>query len=1028
MAIATANFLKAFLPSGRDACTLVKVELTDPSALTLQLSSREVVTPGSPPQFWQAALTDIGDVLEDGAHGAFDPNLATFDFTLGPRPLRGQSVADSALKLLASHYWHGAVVTAYYWELGIASFDSDKLQIFKGKVIELETESDRAKVYCQQRDSWIKRLPAVEVTREKFPRAPEKSIGKPAGATCYGDLRGIPAIAPANPYDSFNQGLNSTLGIRRPGVRGVVVSIGQGGSGKKGRVLFAHHACKQFNSDVDGSTPGLEVSGKLCEVDPNGADVINGATGTGFDFRDITSSGVEPFDIFVPVPPPDSVEAPSNNAENARAAVDGFNMTSYAKLDYDAGQREAKFMLPDVVPAGKLNDVKIVVGYSASGMSGSSPPDVVAEFVGVAASSATIILNNSSTPLAEGDSVPIDTGGGSPLRIWPTDFWSFGSQGCHIRVYFTGTATGAKARIYYCGLSLKVRPSWPVVTPERIVPGYVNDTRMVQTIGGSRRHHYRRREPRLDIRIPAVERVDTTEFVATLQGYADDGSGTYTGTASALIERPPDILRHLLATHCGESLFETGVGEPGSLVDLRSELTTWRKTDMRSAFAIDAFRSSSEVVRDLAQDQLVWFFISCFTDKWCGVPWKADRAVDFPRRLTRYDLLDPAGPEVIFHRDDVLNDIRVGYGYDAWARRTAHETFVSDSHSSAGHQFRQIRDESLTVVASESDRFDFHDGTTNRTVNLTPGSYTPMALAAHLRDQINLATLGPVQVAWGHKVVAAQNDRIDFNDGSNKTATVAPGDYTNPADLATAVATALNAVSTNWTCTYSSTTRKFTIDRTSGTKNLRWNSGTNVGLGIHLTLGYRIADVTAGSAGDFATEAQRFVIGLDTTLKVLFQSGSNGIDAATPRTCGALFGFDMARDYEEGTIYALAHSPKSGREQDCATSVARYGKRPEQVIELATVNDTDTAREHRNRILDLWKRPPVEIRFASERTPDLQRGMVFDYDASLDEVKPFPVPGTDGSWLGKKFVAVRVARKSLPTPNQSVVAFWLPGA
>jgi len=38
---------------------------------------------------------------------------------------------------------------------------------------------------------------------------------------------------------------------------------------------------------------------------------------------------------------------------------------------------------------------------------------------------------------------------------------------------------------------------------------------------------------------------------ADIQGFQDDGSGTYTGTPAALIERPDHILRHLLIDRCG---------------------------------------------------------------------------------------------------------------------------------------------------------------------------------------------------------------------------------------------------------------------------------------------------------------------------------------------------------------------------------------------------------------------------------------------------------------------------------------------
>lgn len=71
----------------------------------------------------------------------------------------------------------------------------------------------------------------------------------------------------------------------------------------------------------------------------------------------------------------------------------------------------------------------------------------------------------------------------------------------------------------------------------------------------------------------------------------------------------------------------------------------------------------------------------------------------------------------------------------------------------------------------------------------------------------------------GNFTVTTSNQLIYINDGSNKTATITAGNYTYTT-MATAVATALNAVSSTWTCTYSTTTRSFTIGHT-GSATLR---------------------------------------------------------------------------------------------------------------------------------------------------------------------------------------------------------------
>lgn len=54
--------------------------------------------------------------------------------------------------------------------------------------------------------------------------------------------------------------------------------------------------------------------------------------------------------------------------------------------------------------------------------------------------------------------------------------------------------------------------------------------------------------------VSAADVVVGTSVVCDVEGYADDGSGTYTGTAGALITNPADQIRHLLAVQLGLSL------------------------------------------------------------------------------------------------------------------------------------------------------------------------------------------------------------------------------------------------------------------------------------------------------------------------------------------------------------------------------------------------------------------------------------------------------------------------------------------
>lgn len=116
-------------------------------------------------------------------------------------------------------------------------------------------------------------------------------------------------------------------------------------------------------------------------------------------------------------------------------------------------------------------------------------------------------------------------------------------------------------------------------------------------------------------------------------------------------------------------------------------------------------------------------------------------------------------------------------------------------------------------------------------------------------DKENLITLQRSQVYRpnGNFTIDSTNNSLYINDGSDKTVTLSSADYSGGAALAAHVQTQLNASSSNWTCTYSTTTGKFTISRSAGADTLRFTQTTNA---VWDTMGYTTAsDTSAATAG-----------------------------------------------------------------------------------------------------------------------------------------------------------------------------------
>jgi hypothetical protein len=130
--------------------------------------------------------------------------------------------------------------------------------------------------------------------------------------------------------------------------------------------------------------------------------------------------------------------------------------------------------------------------------------------------------------------------------------------------------------------------------------------------------------------------------------------------------------------------------------------------------------------------------------------------------------------------------------------------------------------------------------------------------------------------------VTSSNKTIYIADGSNKTVTLTEATYAGGAALAAHIQTQLNASSSNWTCTYSTSTYKFTIGRSSGTATLRLTQTTNAAWSM---LGYLgVADVSAGTglAADavrvHTSERVDIDLGASKQVRAFFAIGQAGED------------------------------------------------------------------------------------------------------------------------------------------------------
>lgn len=117
---------------------------------------------------------------------------------------------------------------------------------------------------------------------------------------------------------------------------------------------------------------------------------------------------------------------------------------------------------------------------------------------------------------------------------------------------------------------------------------------------------------------------------------------------------------------------------------------------------------------------------------------------------------------------------------------------------------------------------------------------------SRLKDQLRSKTW---RSASGWTIVAGFNDKIDFNRGGVKVATLTAGTYTSAALVTHIIARMETADATPvWACSYSGSTFKFTINTSSESFTLLWSSGANAAAACAKDLGWTVADTGSASS------------------------------------------------------------------------------------------------------------------------------------------------------------------------------------
>lgn len=1025
---ATENFLRCFRDgTGRDLVVLVRLSLRDPVSLAATdyyLASRAISTPAGteePARLWRPNLGEVGSIRETATLCETDVVLASTSLTILPRALPGQGANETAFHLLYQKVWSNAPVSIWLWDARLTSFDDAFPVLSAGEVIATSVTKAGIVLTIRQRTDWNRGLPRDSVTLERYPQATTDTLGSPLPIN-YGALRDVPMVEPWEAYPqvkfrmtpevpSRNYGISQVFGGRRV-AKALLVDTGRGGGGTnpKARVVVAGHRCKNINDFAQGVGFFLDAGNVLASVMPASGDVVNTDTEAAILLADNATEGIA---CAFPV----DVSIVANTAENPRAVLDPYNSTNFAKFDWTAGYRTLRLRfanLPDVGdlwPAdGSSRGVCVFYGYRA--------PDAT----NLKCRHRSISNPASYYDLSVAASATLKAEYAFVNSTWITSPWDFSDWEVEFgwptsSPAITGTGT---AELYFLGLMAYFVPRQSTVESEK---EFVHtETRPLRRrgIGHNIWLPYEVRET-----IPAVMEI-VGKFFANLEGYPDDASGTYTGTPDALIQRPTDVLRHLLEVYGGEIAARFPASGFGSIVEAREFLKTWKGLDFALAFQIADSTDVMTVLSWIAQASVSQVYLDRFSNEWRIVPFDPLAPVDYPLTFKPTMVVEQEGPTCeVTPPARVLSGVKIAYGRNAKTGGTMHQTRLSYDGSDAGHLYRDLRDESLVVETGVNDRFDFRVATgAERSVTIPAGAYTPQTLRSALQPLLEAAYSDIWTIVHGFEIVAGYNDVFEWRrqSGVLRQATIPPGYYTGE-ELAQAMEDAIIVYSGpiepyGVDVSFSRTTRLFSFAPRYFTLNLPLaGASTAAASRFFTTLGFTTypndLTIAAGATGTttYPREEDRFVLAMHlNTWTILWESGSHGLKAVAGRTnCAEVLGFYPLRDTIANTYYAhMGNTPKGSREIALLASAQINGAKKDTTEELRAVWDTDTAREVRNRIVALLGVARLTITFSTNFAPDLQRGRVVGFDSDMDAVLPYPLPGSDGSWSGKRFVVIEV--------------------
>lgn len=789
--------------TGARGVILCRIDFTKPSAKTLYLATSapgltgEHATPDG--RTWEPVLEWTGPIDAPGSPGEPGPAPATWSFRIARRKFGYQAPGKTVLDALVDYEWQGAAVTAWVWFRGLASFADASPVFVAGEIDSVNADPYGVTVQCKQPITFREDLPDGELTRDAYPGIPDQAIGSFPPAL-IGNRAADPFPVPyASPYTGKN--LHHRAGGGTLLSPGVVVDSGRD-SGKL-KVLFAGHQLETFQDSAAGCDLFMRGGGQFPSVLTlgTGFTLANDPTGASMsvDLDKLRAiAAVVPIDV-----------RGISTCLNPRNALEILNPDTYASLDEVVGQGLLELILPNVGSLGPWEAVTLAVAYSTT-----------------STSLVSLYRNHYNGATGTPQALPF-TGSLDTVSIvevpWDGSLigsWDFGGDGNtflkDLRFGFGSPSTANRARVFWCALLVKYTPNLNV-----IIPGLAGQSQGATYDAQGRVFGDQTKNQPAFTRQPFVPTVRgkselVADFFGNFRGAKDDGSGSSSGNANALVELNPDVAQLILERWAGVpgALIERDPLEYGSFVAARTQALNFDGNVTKVGAVLKRGRAMG-ALQALARDTRSVWFINRFTGKHSWVQWDPDPGVaNYPRKLTRGDILERRLEVLRPVKADIRNRVSVAYGWDEHLGTFRHSTKMASGRSIGGHEQRGARDQALTIAAGVNDKLDWREEQfLNVGYGVTSGQ-NRLQVASSAAYAIGMTVIEPNRVNFPNPVTITgipDGTHIDVSQPATVTITypnnavtierrrsciLNPGNYT-PTTIQQEVRTRMKAVSTS---------------------------------------------------------------------------------------------------------------------------------------------------------------------------------------------------------------------------------------